>query len=137
MSRGPESEELNSTTTSSSEADYSGTASVCSEDHEDNDIVGTAERLLTREGSRKLIKPDLLAMSQLLNFDEVSDVGRYECHSLYSQVTTSRGWLPSRYQYRTWIRSFLGLTQAGAAIGMVPPSLYRMVPVPVASTSYR
>ena len=82
MSRGPESEELNSTTTSSSEADYSGTASVCSEDHEDNDIVGTAERLLTREGSRKLIKPDLLAMSQLLNFDEVSDVGRYECHSL-------------------------------------------------------
>ena len=74
VSRGPESEELNSTTTSSSEADYSGTASVCSEDHEDSDIIGTAERLLTREGSRKLIKPDLLAMSQLLNFDEVRDV---------------------------------------------------------------
>jgi len=49
---------------SSSEADYSGTASVCSEDHEDS------EGSVGREGSRKLIKPDLLAMSQLLNFDE-------------------------------------------------------------------
>jgi len=51
-------------TSTSSEADYSGTASVCSEEHEDYD--GS----LGREGSRKLIKPDLLAMSQLLNFDE-------------------------------------------------------------------
>jgi hypothetical protein len=70
ISRGPESEEMNSTTTTSSEADYSGSASVCSEDHEDSDMG--PERLLNREGSRKLIKPDLLAMSQLLNFDEVS-----------------------------------------------------------------
>jgi len=52
-------------TSTSSEADYSGTASVCSEEHEDCD--GSS---LGREGSRKLIKPDLLAMSQLLNFDE-------------------------------------------------------------------
>jgi len=51
-------------TSSSSEADYSGTASVCSEDHEDS------EGSVGRDGSRKLIKPDLLAMSQLLNFDE-------------------------------------------------------------------
>jgi hypothetical protein len=71
VSRGPESEELNSTTTTSSEADYSGSASVCSEDHEDSDL-GPERLQLSREGSRKLIKPDLLAMSQLLNFDEVS-----------------------------------------------------------------
>jgi hypothetical protein len=75
ISRGPESEEMNSTTTTSSEADYSGSASVCSEDHEDTDMG--PERLLTREGSRKLIKPDLLAMSQLLNFDEVSCLPTY------------------------------------------------------------
>ena len=69
---GPESEETNSTTTttSSSEADYSGSVSVCSEDHEDG-----ASSDLSREGSRKLIKPDLLAMSQLLNFDEVGELG--------------------------------------------------------------
>jgi len=33
--------------------------------------VGERGGSFSREGSRKLIKPDLLAMSQLLNFDEV------------------------------------------------------------------
>ena len=41
-----------------SEAD-SGAGSDCSEDHEEVD------------NERKLIKPDLMAISQLLNFDEV------------------------------------------------------------------
>ena len=58
------SSEANSST-NSSEADYSGTASVCSEED------GEGHCPLGREGSRKLIKPDLLAMSMLLNFDEV------------------------------------------------------------------
>ena len=63
------SSEADGSTTGSSEADYSGNASVCSEDHEE----GEGPCSLAREGSRKLIKPDLLAMSQLLNFDEVSE----------------------------------------------------------------
>jgi len=39
-------------------SDDSGAGSECSEDHEDVDI------------ERKLIKPDMMALSQLLNFDE-------------------------------------------------------------------
>jgi len=58
-----EASEANSSA-NSSEADYSGSASVCSEED------GSDTCSLAREGSRKLIKPDLLAMSQLLNFDE-------------------------------------------------------------------
>lgn len=58
-----ETSEVGSTSTSS-EADFSGTASVCSEED------GVEVCSLGRDGSRKLIKPDLLAMSQLLNFDE-------------------------------------------------------------------
>ena len=46
-----------------SEAD-SGAGSECSEDHEDVDT------------ERKLIKPDMMAISQLLNFDEVQIILR-------------------------------------------------------------
>ena len=63
--------EADGSVTGSSEADYSGTASVCSEDHEEGEGSCSLARE-GREGSRKLIKPDLLAMSQLLNFDEVN-----------------------------------------------------------------
>jgi spire-like protein len=53
-------------------SEYScGTASVCSDDHEDvGSGSGHPTPCLGRDSSRKLIKPDLMAMSQLLNFDE-------------------------------------------------------------------
>jgi len=53
-------------------SEYScGTGSVCSDDHEDGGMCdGHPTPSLGRDSSRKLIKPDLLAMSQLLNFDE-------------------------------------------------------------------
>jgi len=51
--------------TGSDRSDYSG--SVCSDDHDEET---TSEPRLAREGSRKLIKPDFSALSQLLNFDE-------------------------------------------------------------------
>eukprot|EP00088_Acartia_fossae_P066572 TRINITY_DN8263_c0_g1_i1.p1 TRINITY_DN8263_c0_g1~~TRINITY_DN8263_c0_g1_i1.p1 ORF type:complete len:538 (-),score=107.24 TRINITY_DN8263_c0_g1_i1:396-2009(-) len=66
-------------------SEYScGTASVCSDDHttEEGSNMSTGSSgagngghpmtpsSLGRDSSRKLIKPDLLAMSQLLNFDE-------------------------------------------------------------------
>ena len=51
-----------------SEAD-SGAGSDCSEDHEEV------------ENERKLIKPDMLAISQLLNFDEERQKRMNECGS--------------------------------------------------------
>jgi len=53
-------------------SEYScGTGSVCSDDHDqDGGGSGHPTPSLSRDPSRKLIKPDLLAMSQLLNFDE-------------------------------------------------------------------
>ena len=48
-----------------SEAD-SGAGSDCSEDHEEED------------NERKLIKPDIMAISQVLNFDEVRTMGCWQ-----------------------------------------------------------
>lgn len=65
-----DSDESTSTPGSSDRSDYSG--SVCSDDRasDDGQDDGGTELRLSRQGSRKLIKPDISAMSQLLNFDE-------------------------------------------------------------------
>merc|ERR550519_653740 len=57
-------------TPSSDRSDYSG--SVCSDDRASDDGQDDSgmDLRLTRQGSRKLIKPDFGAISQLLNFDE-------------------------------------------------------------------
>ena len=61
--------------TGSDRSDYSG--SVCSDDHDEET---TSEPRLAREGSRKLIKPDFSALSQLLNFDEVMNRNQYSTY---------------------------------------------------------
>lgn len=57
-------------TPSSDRSDYS--ESICSDDRasDDGQDDGGTDPRLTRQGSRKLIKPDFSAISQLLNFDE-------------------------------------------------------------------